>query len=95
MFNKHSSNVCPFLNKECIKEQCQLWTHIRGNHPQIQDEFIDMYDCSIKWIPVLLIENSKVSRETAAEVQTFRKDMVSSNQLALAFHAQANGFLPG
>jgi hypothetical protein len=32
------------------------------------------------WTPMLLIENSKVNRETGAAVESFRNEMVKSNE---------------
>ena len=46
---------CPLLKKNCIEGRCKFWVHIRGKHPQSNAE-LDMPDCAIKWLPVLLIE---------------------------------------
>ena len=90
MFRKKLDNkMCPFIKGDCVGADCQFWTTVRGVSPQGGD--IDMPDCAIKWIPMLLIENSKVGRETGAAVESFRNKMVEANHIALA--VQAKGLL--
>lgn len=52
---------------------------IRGNNPNTGEE-IDDYGCSIAWLPVLMIENSQQQRSTGAAVESFRNEMVKSNE---------------
>jgi hypothetical protein len=68
-----------------------FWTHVRGTSPQGGE--VDMPDCAIKWLPMLLIEGSKVGRETGAAVESFRNEMVKSNTIALAMQAKSQGLL--
>lgn len=56
-----------------------FWTHIRGKHPQSEAD-VDMHDCSIRWLPVLLIENAKETRQGAAAVETLRNENVNAGQ---------------
>ena len=53
-----AGNYCPLLQKECIGLQCAWITQIRGMDPQTGED-VDEWDCAIKWLPVLLIENTK------------------------------------
>lgn len=76
---KEEKDMCPFLQRPCIGAACHMWTHIRGAHPQTGAE-LDMFDCSIKWIPILLLENSKESRQTGAAIESFRNEMVRGQQ---------------
>jgi hypothetical protein len=32
------------------------------------------------WTPVLMVENSKVNRETGAAIESFRNEMVKANE---------------
>src|SRR5574341_1288382 len=64
---------CPLLKKACIEDRCKFWVHIRGKNPQSQSE-IDLPDCSIKWLPVLLIENAQMSRQVGAAVESARNE---------------------
>ena len=61
---------------------------IRGNHPQSGAE-IDEWGCSVVWTPFLLIENSKLQRETGSAVESFRNEMVKSNYSATAAMVEA------
>lgn len=48
-----------------------LWTHVRGVHPQTGQD-LDEYDCALKWMPLLMIENAKEARHTKAAIESFR-----------------------
>lgn len=64
---------CPLIRKSCIESKCKWWVHIRGKHPQSGTE-LDMPDCAMKWLPVLLIENAQQVRQTAAAVESARNE---------------------
>jgi hypothetical protein len=53
---------------------------IRGSNPNTGEE-IDDYGCSMAWLPVLMIENSQQQRSTGAAVESFRNEMVKSNEV--------------
>lgn len=53
---------------------------IRGNNPNTGEE-VDDYGCSMAWLPVLMIENSQQQRSTGAAVESFRNEMVKSNEV--------------
>lgn len=89
MFKK--GPICPLLNGACVESKCMFWTHVRGASPQGGD--VDMQDCAVKWIPMLLIENSKVERETGAAVESFRNEMVKANGVSLTLQAKAQGLI--
>ena len=74
-------NFCPLLQKECIGLQCAWITQIRGNDPQTGKE-IDEWDCAVKWMPTLLIENSNQQRHTSAAVESFRNRIVENIDMA-------------
>jgi hypothetical protein len=83
MFGRRpEEKVCPLVKGACLRDGCTFWTHIRGKHPQSGAE-IDMPDCAIRYLPVLLIEGAKESRETAAAVESFRNEMVNQGDRAL------------
>ena len=64
-------------NGELVK--CRFWIYVQGQNPQT-GETISNGDCAIAWMPVLLIENSKVNRETGAAVESFRNEMIKTNE---------------
>ena len=52
---------------------------VRGNNPNTGEE-VDEYGCSMAWMPMLMIENSQQQRSTGAAVESFRNEMVKSNE---------------
>ena len=52
---------------------------IQGTNPQTGSE-IDEWGCSVAWLPVLMIENSKQQHHTGAAVESFRNEMVKVNK---------------
>jgi hypothetical protein len=71
---------CPINNFEpCKKFECAWFTHIRGKNPQSNQE-VDEFACAVAWIPMLLIENSQMQRQTGAAVESFRNEMVKANE---------------
>ena len=81
--------ICPMMGgDECVEDgairngelvACRFWVTVLGKDPQT-GETVNTGDCAIAWTPVLLIENSKVNRETGAAVESFRNEMVKANQ---------------
>ena len=72
---------CPLLNKKCIKHQCVWYNMLQGNHPQTGQN-IQEWGCSIAWISLLLVENSKHSMATTAATESFRNEMVKANDVS-------------
>lgn len=53
-----------------------------GRNPNTGGE-INKYDCIDNWIPMLLIENSFINKQTGAAVESFRNEMVKANEATL------------
>ena len=70
---------CPLIGKDCIQTQCSWFTQVRGNDPQTGKE-IDEWGCAVTWMPVLLIENSQMQRQTGAAVESARNESVRDNE---------------
>lgn len=76
---------CPYtgFSKTCFdgvtKHQCPKWIQILGAHPQTGEQ-LNKWGCTDTIIPFLLLENSKLQRETGAAVESFRNEMVRMNQ---------------
>jgi hypothetical protein len=70
---------CPLIKKDCIGLQCSWFTQIRGMNPNT-GEPVDEWGCAITWMPMLLIENSQQQRHTGAAVESFRNEVVRTNQ---------------
>ena len=73
-----AGNFCPLLQKECIGLECAWITQVRGSDPNSGKE-VDHWDCAVKWIPMLLIENSQQQRQTGAAVESFRNEIVKNS----------------
>jgi hypothetical protein len=69
--------TCP-LGHTC--DQCLWHTHIIGLSPQTGQP-VDDFKCAIAWLPLLLVENSQRQYQTAAAVESFRNEMVKSNDV--------------
>lgn len=74
---------CPLLKKDCVGMQCMWFIKLRGTDRNTGKE-VDEWYCSIAAMPMLMIENSAVSRETGAAVESFRNEMVKQNGNLLA-----------
>ena len=73
---------CPLDGfKPCRQLDCAWFIKIRGQNPNTGED-IDDYGCSIAWMPVLMIENSQQQRQTGAAVESFRNEMVRSNEVS-------------
>jgi len=72
---------CPLDGfKPCRQLECAWFMKVRGSNPNTGEE-IDDYGCSIAWLPVLMIENSQQQRQTGAAVESFRNEMVKTNDV--------------
>lgn len=86
---KNCKIICPMMGgKPCIEDgtvidgelvACRFWVTVQGKNPQTGQE-VNNGDCAIAWMPVLLIENSKVNRETGAAVESMRNESVTTGQ---------------
>lgn len=74
-------NLCPLLKKECIGLDCAWFVKIAGYDINTGKQ-IDDWNCTVSYLPMLLIENSGMQRQTGAAVESFRNEMVKSNELS-------------
>ena len=73
-------NQCPLNNFEpCKQLDCAWFLKIQGKNPQTGSD-VDEWGCSVSWLPILMIENSQMQRQTGSAVESFRNEMVKSNQ---------------
>ena len=72
-------NNCPLNNFEpCKQMDCAWFVKIGGNHPQT-DEYVEEWACAHAWLPILMIENNLKQIQTGAAIESFRNEMVRSN----------------
>jgi len=75
-----SKSNCPLNNFEpCKLWECSWFIEIQGKNPQTGVD-INEWGCSVAWLPVMLIENSQMQRQTGAAVESFRNEMVRANE---------------
>ena len=69
--------ICPLHKEDMSKvcHKCPFWTLVRGKHPQTDAE-IDRWSCSLAWLPILMIENSQMQRQTGAAIESFRNEVL-------------------
>lgn len=78
--------TCP-LGHKCEEardnaiHRCAWFVHLRGRNSNTGEEQ-DEKGCAMHWMPVLLIETAGAARGTSAAVESFRNEMVMSNQQA-------------
>ena len=75
------ATFCPLVHGACKQFECLFWVQLRGTHPQTGQE-LDEFDCSIRWLPVLLIEGAKETRQAAAAIESLRNRVVEQHLLA-------------
>lgn len=85
---KDAKILCPMMQALCVEDgaiingelvACRFWVTVQGTNPQT-GATISNADCSFAWLPVLLIENSKVNRETGAAVESMRNEGVTTGE---------------
>jgi len=74
-----NGTFCPLIKKDCVGLTCAWYTRVQG-YDMNSGSQVDSYECAIAWLPMLLIENSGQQRQTGAAVESFRNEMVKSNE---------------
>lgn len=82
MARLEQGKYCPLIKKDCIKNTCSWYTQVRGTDPQSGRE-VDEFACAVAWLPVLLINTAKETREGAAATESLRNQMVTAADTAL------------
>lgn len=80
---------CPLIKKDCIQNKCKFFVKLLGNNPQTGNP-VEEWDCAVYWLPVLLIENAKETRQGAAAIESFRNEAIKirANNAALPIGCQ-------
>lgn len=64
--------------KDGAIHRCAWYTLVRGTNMNTGEE-VDDWRCAMNWMPMLLIENSGMQRQTGAAVESFRNEMIKAN----------------
>jgi hypothetical protein len=76
-------HLCPLMKDKagnaqpCIALDCKWFIQIRGQDPQTGKE-VDQWDCAIAWLPTLLINTARETRQGAAATESMRNEMVNA-----------------
>jgi hypothetical protein len=71
---------CPLDNfNPCRQMECAWFIKVVGKNPNTGAEVED-WGCATAWLPILSIENTQQQRQTGAAVESFRNEMVKSNE---------------
>lgn len=62
-----------------MKHKCVWYNMLQGKNPQTGLD-VQEWGCSIAWIPLLLVENSRQTMQVQAATESFRNEMVDSNK---------------
>jgi hypothetical protein len=85
---------CPLDGfKPCRQLECAWFMKIAGTNPNTGKE-VEEWGCSMAWLPMLMIENSQQQRGTSAAVESFRNEMVKSNEVGQRVLLAAAGVTP-
>jgi hypothetical protein len=67
---------------------CRKWVQIRGMNPNTGEE-LNRWDCTDALMPLLMIENSQMQRQTGASVDSLRNEVARASAEPLALPAGA------
>jgi hypothetical protein len=86
-----SKTNCPLDNfNPCRELDCAWFMKVVGSNPNTGKE-IEEWGCSMAWLPIMMIENSQQQRQTGAAVESFRNEMVKSNEVSQRVLLAASG----
>jgi hypothetical protein len=86
-----NGKFCPLIQADCKGLECTFFIHLRGSNPNT-GEPVDEWDCAVKWLPILLIENAQQSRQAGAATESLRNEIVKrADQRAEALRNALNG----
>jgi len=70
--------ICPLHQKDMseVCHKCPWWCRVVGKNPQ-SEEMIDDWRCAVALLPMLLVENAQMQRQTGAAMESFRNGMIT------------------
>ena len=87
-------NNCPLNNFEpCKQLDCAWFIEIHGTNPNTGEPLKD-WGCAMSMMPMMLIENARQQHGTAVAVESFRNEMVKSNESSQRVLLAATGVQP-
>lgn len=72
---------CPLDNfNPCRQLKCAWFMKLNGKNPNTGED-MEEWGCAIAFMPLLMIENSHMQRQTGAAVESFRNEMAKDNDI--------------
>ncbi len=87
--------ICPFRGKSMDKvcSSCPLWYRVETQEkPGAPTR--DRWDCSLAWLPTLMIQTAKHAQSGAIATESFRNEMIALSQGRPQPPRLANGQAP-
>lgn len=66
-----TEKTCPLHQAPCLEHGCRWYIQLLGTHPQT-GESLAKFGCAVEFLPVLLIETAKETRQAAAAIESAR-----------------------
>lgn len=57
-----------------------FWVHMLGKNPQTGQD-VDQWDCSFRWMPMLMVENARRTLGAQAAVESMRNEVVERQDI--------------
>ena len=68
--------LCPLIGEDCRQLECSWYTKIAGVNPQTGDS-VEEWGCAVAWIPFLQMDNTKITNQQGAAVESFRNEVLN------------------
>ena len=81
------AKTCHSIVTKCT---CPKFVNVRGRDPQTGIDH-DRWGCVDGFLPLLLIENAQMSRQTGAAVESFRNEVVKEREEAVRTFSELLG----
>ena len=80
---------CPLDNfNPCRQFECAWFMEVKGTNPNTGEE-ANEWGCAMAFMPLMMMSNAQQSRQTGAAVESFRNEMVKSNQTSNELMSQS------
>ena len=71
------------MGKPCIEHECAWYMNVAGKNPQTGVEFSN-WQCAVVFMPLLLMDNAAMVRQTTAAAQETRNEVAKSRDASNA-----------
>ena len=86
----HRTGFTKSCREIVVEGQCRLWMQIMGLNPNTGEE-MNQWGCADEFLPLLLIENSQMQRQTGAAVESLRNVVARSQEGVVQYLPRPGG----